>query len=162
MIQKDYDYVQGTAARQVQYDVYEENKVLKAKRRYKNNRKVKLKMVLSILVVLGGGLLLMQRYAAITQLSYDMNKIEEKYNVLRNENALLRVQIETNTNLTEVKELAESKLNMKMPDKSQTIYIKVPRNDYTVVLNSEKETEDSGNIFRVILGKLAALVKLLE
>ena len=163
MIQKDYEYIQGSAARQLQYDVYEENKVLKAKKRYRNNRKIKFRIVLSILSVLAAGLLVMYRFALITQLSYDINKVEKQYNELRNKNAILKVQIETGTNLTEIKELAESRLGMKKPDRSQIVYIMVPRDDYTVVMNSsDKESDGGGNIFKAVINKAAALIKLLE
>ena len=37
------------------------------------------------------------------------------------------------------KEIAETKLGMKKPDKSQIVYIKVPRNDYTVVLKTPEK-----------------------
>ena len=52
MIPKDYEYISGSAARKLEYDVYRENKVLKAKKRYKSNRTAKLKLVLSVLAVL--------------------------------------------------------------------------------------------------------------
>lgn len=163
MIQKDYEYVQGTAARQLEYDVYEENTVLKEKKRYKNNRKVKLKLVLSILVVLFAGLTVMYRFAVITQLSNHINKSEKIYNELRNENSILKVQVETETDLNEIKEIAETRLGMQKPDKSQVVYIKVPRDDYTVVLKTQNEAEwDGGNIFKNFIGKVAGLVRIFE
>lgn len=163
MIQKDYSYVQGSAARQLEYDVYEENTVLKAKKRYKNNRKVKLKFVLSILAVLIAALAVMYRYAAITQLSYSINKSESLYNELRNENSILKVHIETETNLTDIKEIAETELGMQIPDKSQIVYINVPRKDYTVVMNTQDAAGgDDSNIMKVFINKVAGLVKLFE
>lgn len=160
MIQKDYGYVQGSTARQLQYDVYEENTVLKAKKRYKNNRKVKFKLVVSIILVLLAGLTVMYRFAAITQLSYDINKSEKIYNELRNENSMLKVQVETKTDLTEIKEIAETRLGMQKPDKSQVVYIKVPRDDYTVVMKTQDEA--GGNILNVFINKVVALVRLFE
>ncbi len=163
MIQNDYGYVQGANARQLQYDVYEENTVLKAKKRYKNNRKVKLKLVLSILAVLIAGLMVVYRFAAITQLSYKINQSEKTYNELRNENSILKVQIETKTDLAEIKETAEIRLGMQVPDKSQIVYIKVPRNDYTMVMNTPGEiSENGGNILQIFISKAAGLVRLFE
>lgn len=160
MIQKDYGYVQGSTARQLQYDVYEENTVLKAKKRYKNNRKVKFKLVVSIILVLLAGLTVMYRFAAITQLSYDINKSEKIYNELRNENSMLKVQVETKTDLSEIKEIAETRLGMQKPDKSQVVYVKVPRDDYTVVMKTQDEA--GGNILNVFINKVVALVRLFE
>ena len=163
MIEKNYGYVQGSIARQLQYDVYEENTVLKAKKRYKNNRKIKLKLVLSIVMVLFAGLTVMYRFAAITQLSYTINQSESYYNELRNENSILKVQIETKTDLTDIKEVAENRLSMQKPDKSQIIYINVPRNDYTVVMKSQDGTgRDGGNIIKGFINKVAGLVRLFE
>lgn len=163
MIQKDYEYIQGATARKLQYNVYEENTVLKAKKRYKNNRKVKLKLVLSIVAVLIAGLTVTYRFAAITQISYNIIKSEKTYNDLRNENSILRVQVETETDLTDIKEMAETRLGMQKPDKSQVVYIKVPRNDYTVVVKTQDEAGgDNGNMLKVFINKVAGLVRLFE
>ena len=163
MIQKDYGYVQGSTARQIQYDVYEKNTVLKEKKRYKNNRIVKFKLVLSVLAVLIAGLTVMYRFAAITQLSYTINQNENLYDELRNQNSILKVQIETNTDLTNIKELAETRLGMQKPDKSQIVYIKVSRNDYTVVMKTQDEVGmDGGNILKIFINKVAGLIKLFE
>lgn len=162
MIQKDYGYVHGSAARQLEYDVYEENKVLKEKRRYKKNRKIKLRMVAAIIAVFAAGLVVMCRFAIITKLSYDLNKLQKDYDQIRNENSMLKVQIESNTDLNRVKEVAEQKLGMQMPDKSQIIYIKVPRNDYTVVMSQKTQTGEDENLLAVLADKATGLVKLFE
>lgn len=172
MIQKDYEYVQGSAARQlqqensearqIQYDVYEQNSVLKAKKQYKNNRKVKLKLVLSILAVFVAALSVMYRFALITQLSYNISQNEKIYSELRNENSILKVAVETQTDLTEIKEIAENRLGMQKPDKDQVVYIKVPRTDYTVVMNTQEAGSGSDNILRAFIYKLSGLVRLFE
>jgi len=144
--QKGYEYVYGSAARQLEYDVYEENQVLRAKKTYRSHRKIKLRMVMAILAVFAAGLAVMCRYAIITKVSYQINQKQKAYEEIKNENSLLRVQIETKTDLNEIKEVAENRLGMQMPDKSQIIYIKVPRNDYTVLMSSNtSEEEKSGN-----------------
>lgn len=163
MIQEGYEYVEGSAARQLSYDVYEQNSVLKAKKQYKNNRKTKLKLVLSVLAVLFAALAVMYRFALITQLSYNINQNEITYNDLRNKNSLLKVQIEAQTDLTEIKEIAETRLGMQKPDKSQVVYIKVPRNDYTVVMTPRNGTPGSGDgVLKAIAYRVSGLVKLFE
>ena len=105
----------------------------------------------------------MYRYAVITQLSYDIDQKEKVYNELRNENSILKVLIETKTDLAEIKEFAETHLSMQKPDKSQIVHIKVPRNDYTLVMNADYETEpDDGNILMIFLNKVAGLIRLFE
>ncbi len=163
MLQKDYDYVHGSTARQLQYDVYEENTVLKEKKRYKNNRKIKFKLVLSILAVFVAGLTVVYRFAAITELSYQINQSEKTYNELRNENSILKVQVETLTDLTDIREKAETRLGMQKPDKSQVVYIQVPRSDYTVVMNTQSGTEEiGGSTLKLFINKAASLVRLFE
>lgn len=162
MVQKDYEYVQGSLARQLEYDVYEENQVLKAKKQYKSNRKIKLRMVMAILAVLSAGLAVMCRYAIITKVSYDINQKQKLYDEIRNENSMLRVEIETGTDLAEIRETAENRLGMQMPDKSQIIYIKVPRNDYTVNMASNTESEKDYSTVPGFINKAAGLLKLFE
>jgi cell division protein FtsL len=162
LIQREYEYVQGNTAKQLEYDVYEENTVLREKRRYKNNRKLKVRMVLSILAVLIAGMTVMYRFAVITQLSYNINQNENKYNELRNENSLLKVQVETQTDLTAIKTTAENRLGMQKPDKSQIVYIKVPRNDYTMVINTQEQARSGEGILKSITGKAAGLLSLFE
>ncbi len=189
MIQKDSEYIRGSTARQLQwdstarqleqdsaavefeqdsvarqteYDVYEENRVLKAKKQYKSNRKLKFKMVVAIMAVLVASLTVMWRYAIITKISYEINERESDFSKLRNENAIMRVQIETTTNLTEVKEVAENKLGMQMPSKSQIVYVRIPRNDYTVLVETQDETTDDSSVFKAVLNKAQGLTKLFE
>jgi Cell division protein len=163
LIQKDNNYVSGTAARKLEYDVYEQNNVLKAKKKYKNNRMAKFRLVLSMMAVFIVGFIVVYRFALITQMSYNINKSESVYNQIRNENSLLRMQVEKNTDLTRIKELAETKLGMQKPDKSQIVYIRVPKNDYTVVLNSGEDTEAAkGGLFAGILDKVAGLMNLIN
>ena len=162
MNQKGYEYVHGSAARQLVYDVYEENQVLRAKKRYKSNRKIKLRMVVAILAVFAAGLAVMCRYAIITKVSYQINHREKVYEEIRNENSLLRVQIETKTDLNELKEIAESRLGMQMPDKSQIVYIRVPRNDYTVLISPDVENEKNGNTVSKFINRAAGFLRLFE
>lgn len=161
MIEKDYEYIHGSTAKKLNYDVYEENKVLKAKRQYKNNRKAKFKLVVTILAVLLAGLTVVYRYALITQMSYSINQTEKQYYSLRNENSKLRVQLEQDTDLTSIKQLAETKLGMQKPDKSQIVYISVHKNDHTVVINTkEEDAEADANIFTAFISKAAGLFNL--
>lgn len=161
MKQRDYEYIHGSAAKQLDYDVYEENKVLKAKKQYKNNRKAKFKLVISILAVLIVGLAVVYRFALITQMSYGINETEKQYDKLRNENSKIRVQVEQDTDLTNIRQLAETRLGMQMPDKSQIVYISVQKNDHTVVMNTKDEdTKANANILTAFISKVAGLFNL--
>lgn len=162
MNQMGYEYVYGSAARQLEYDVYEENQVLKAKKTYRSHRKIKLRMVMAILAVFAAGLAVMCRYAIITRIGYQINQRQKAYEMIRNENSLLRVQIETKTDLNEIKEIAENRLGMQMPDKNQIIYIKVPRNDYTVLMSADAKDEKNENAMSKLINRAAGFLKLFE
>lgn len=128
-------YTDGTSAIKHDYDIYSENKVLSKKREYRNNGKNKLQTVCLLLAAFGMGLMLMYRFALITEINYKVTSMETEYNNLRNENSRLKVAIEERLNLTEIKEVAENKLGMQKPDKYQIIYLNVPKSDFTVVNN---------------------------
>lgn len=161
MKQTDYEYIQGSAARQLDYDVYEENRVLKAKKQYKNNRKAKFKLVISMLAFLIAGLAVVYRFALITQISYNINESEKHYYDLRNQNSIIRVQVEQDTDLTSIKQLAETRLGMQKPDKSQIVFINVEKNDHTVVMNTKDEdAKTDANIFTAFTSKAAGLFNL--
>ncbi|MCX7746960.1 MAG: cell division protein FtsL [Clostridia bacterium] len=136
-------YVYGTAAKKIQYDVYEENRVLKEKRLRKRNNKAKVRTVLSILVAFVLGAVVVYRYALITEQNYNLSKLTKNYESLKNENLRYLVDIEKDTDLANIKEIAESRLGMQNPDKYQIVHMKVPKSDYTRVsdtyMNAQKQ-----------------------
>lgn len=162
MNQGNERYVYGTAAEKLQYNIYEENKVLKEKKRYRSNNRVKLKVIGTCLLIFSACFLLIFRYAVITKLNYDVSKAEKAYNVLRNDNSRLKVQIEEELDLTQLKTLAVERLGMKEPDKMQIVYLKVPKYDVTVVSEDRKDSKQSrGSVAAVILEKAGKFVALL-
>lgn len=161
MKQKDYEYIHGAAARKLEYDVYEENRVLKEKKQYKNNRKAKFNLVVSILAVLLVGLAVVYRFALITDMSYKIIQSEKDYYDLKNENSMIRLKVEQDTDLANIKLLAETKLSMQKPDKSQIVYINVEKKDHTVVINAkDEEAQTDANIFTAFISKVAGLFNL--
>ncbi len=145
MIQKGSNYIYGTVAEKIEYDVYEHNEVLKEKKRRRNNAKAKWKVVLGTVAVFALCFVLLYRYALITEMGLTAIKIEKEYNQIKNENSRLRVEIEKQTDINTIRQIAEEKLGMQKPDKSQIVYIYVPKNDYTVVSEDYGNKEDLGN-----------------
>lgn len=131
MIQAGKYYVNGTSAEKIQYDVYQENKVLKAKKNYKENNKLKYRMVLCILTVFAISCTVMYRYALITEMNYKLDKTYKIFNEIKDENQRLKVDIKKGTDLSVIKEIAEKKLGMQKPDKYQIAYVRVPKSDFT-------------------------------
>lgn len=160
MIEKENYYVEGTAARQIKYDVYEENVVLKKKKQYRDNRAAKFRLLMSLVAIFAVALVITYRFALITKLNYDISRSEKQYNDLVSENSRLRVDIENNTDLVKIKEIAEQRLGMCEPDKYQTVTIKVPREDYTVVMN-QSEGKSSG-VLAPVFDKLSRFLGILN
>lgn len=157
------NYIDGTAAIKTDYDVYSENKVLSKKREYRHNGKIKLKTVCLILTAFGMALLLMYRFALITEINYKISNMESEYNKLRNENSRLKVAIEEHMDLSEIKEAAENKLGMQKPDKYQIVYLNVPKKDFTIV-NKEyvNNMESEKGMFAFLADFVGRAVRLLN
>lgn len=162
MIQAGKNYVYGTAAEKLEYDVYEGNKVLKDKKRQRANNKAKLKMVCNILIVFAACFTVMYRYALITDLGYNIHKANKTYKEVLNENTRLKIAIEKEMDLNKVREIAETKLGMHKPYKHQIIYVKVPKNDFTKIPDDYNQTGNTvENLFAMIferVGKFASLL----
>jgi cell division protein FtsL len=158
LIETEKSYISGTSARKLSYDVYEENTVLKAKRKQKSNNRAKFNLVLSIFVVFILVFLVIYRYALITELNYNINESLKSYSEIKNENSILKVDIEKDTDLSKMRQIAEDKLGMHKPDKFQVIYVNVPKDDYSIV--SKTYDSNNTNLFVMITDKLGKLTQL--
>jgi cell division protein FtsL len=169
LLQKSGTYVYGNTAEElgfekVEYNVYEENKVLKEKKKYKSYKKTKFRTIVAILFIFSVCLLVMYRYALITELNYKFSEMEKKYNEMRKENSILEVAIENETDLSGIREIAEQKLNMQEPDSSQIVFVNVPKTDYTIVAETyklDKRSNTRESIFTVLLEKVGRLTKMI-
>lgn len=133
MLAEKEKYYYGTAAPKIDYDVYENNKVLKAKKRQKKNNKVKLKAVFCILIFFLSFSQIIYMYAQITEMDYKLNKDNKELNEHKNENVRLRLEIQKNLDLNRIREIAQTRLDMQKPDKHQIIYVNVPKTDFTEI-----------------------------
>lgn len=154
----DKNYIQGTAARKLEYDVYEENKILKQKKKQRVNNKIKVKVVFAFMVLFVLSGLVMYRYALITDLNYKINSKMNELTEIKNENTRLGVKIERELDLQKIQKFAEENLGMQKPDKSQCTFVKVPRSDFTTASSNDEGKGRSGNnIFEELLGKVDKL-----
>lgn len=162
MIPKEKNYVYGTAAPKIEYDVYTENKVLKAKKKQRANNKVKLKAVFTIMVCFGAFFYIMYMYAQITEVNYKLNKQNKQYTEIKNENIRLKLDIERSLDLNTVKEVAETRLNMQKPDKSQIVYLKVPKSDITKVAARDNSGINGEGAVAVVSNLFSKVIHLFE
>lgn len=162
MKQAAENYVHGTAAEKLEYNVYEENKVLRAKKKSKQNNNLKLKAVGLILIVFAACFVIIFRYVMITELSYKIDSLNKKYAEIQNEDTRLKVQINEQTDLQKIKLVAETKLGMTKPDKSQIVCVNVPRSDFTRVSDiNEAQTQVNSNMFALIRDKVVGFTRLI-
>ncbi|MCX7843583.1 MAG: cell division protein FtsL [Clostridia bacterium] len=154
-------YVHGTAAEKLEYDVYSENKVLKAKKLQRSNNKAKFKLICAILMMFSVCFFVMYRYAVITELNYKIYQMNKQYNEVRNENSSLRVQIEKECDLNSIREIAVKKLGMQMPDKYQIAYVKVPKHNYTKVAQDYRagDAKVPDNMIAVLMDKVSRIAR---
>lgn len=159
---KDKNYIHGTAARKLEYDVYEENKVLSAKKKQRNNNKIKMKVTLCLFVILALGCFAMYRYAQITEMNYKIDKELRVYNEIKDENIRIKVEIENSLDIQKIKDVAEKKLGMHKPDKHQITRVRVPQNDLTIVSDAAKyEESKNAGILSAVMNKVDLLANLL-
>lgn len=135
------EYVYGSVAEKINedlYDPYEQNAVLKSKKTARSNSKIKTKIVFIIFIIFGMCSIIMFRFAQISQLNYESNKLSKQYVAMMNENELLKYDINKATSLENIREVAENKLKMHKPDKSQIVYVNIPKEDLIILANKEE------------------------
>lgn len=83
------------------------------------------------------------RFSTITQLNCELSELSKEYETLKDSNRKLQAEIGTRINLENVRQIAEEKLNMKTPDSYQKIPVKVPKVNFSTVVQRPQEEEKS-------------------
>lgn len=157
-------YVYGAVAEKLEqnessqyYDPYEENPLLKSKRIARNNARIKVRIIFNIMLIFGMCAVIMFRYAQISQMGYDSEKLNKDYTAMQQENARIALEIDRAMNLDNIRETAETRLGMHKPDKSQIVYVNVPRHDMTILA-----TKEHSRVLNIVNGLGGSLKKLLN
>ncbi len=138
MAETKNDYVYGSVAEKVKYDPYEDNAILKSKKIARDNSRLKVRIILNIILVFAMFIIVMFRYAQISKLNYESNILKSEYTKIQNENQLLVIDIQNAMDLKNIRQIAETKLDMHKPDKSQIVYVSVSKKDVTITANKEQ------------------------
>ena len=149
-------YVHGTAVRKFDYDIYEENELLKRKIKEKQDNKEKKKILLNVFFCCALALAMMYRYSLLTEMNYNVSKKYKEYENIKNSNIALRVSIEKEENLSNIKERARTRLDMQTVNKNQIVYVRVPTSDF--VKYAENNEEKSG-VVKIMTHKIKNLKK---
>jgi cell division protein FtsL len=132
-----YEY--GSTAPKIKYDEYQDNTFLKNKRKKISYRKIKTKMFLLTLMVFACGMMIMYRYAMITDMNYQIDAARSKYNRMENDNIFVRMKIQNELDLSKLREVAENRLGMHEPRGDQMVMVNVPREDYIETLGEKHQ-----------------------
>lgn len=165
MIQKSKSYIYGNTARKLDYDEFNKENDVHSRpvRKRRTHKKAKIKAIFTIIFAFVLCMTIMYRYASIVQMNYEVNKMEKAYNDIRNDNSRLTVEVEKQIDLSRVREIAQTKLNMMQPDKSQVTYVEIPRSDYTIVADGYKYKGKAGagnNMFAVVFEKVSKFIRM--
>ena len=125
--------------------IEEKRIILTELRRKKEDKKTKRNIIVGITILVMMGLTVAFRYASVTQINYENHKLEQDYQqktaVVQN----LQVDIESNMNIAEIAEIAETKLGMHKPFSYQIKYIDVETPDQTEYKNTEFTKEENND-----------------
>jgi cell division protein FtsL len=120
----------------------------------------KAKLVFAMLFVVSVCFIILYRFCVISELNSRMDSLYKEYNELRDENRMLNVAIETSIDLNRVREIAENKLNMHTPERSQLVLVSVPKSNYSVVLDREyiDNTTQKSSLMEKIINMAKAIL----
>ena len=141
-----YDYNATQEVYIIPEEKIEEKRIILTElRRKKEDKKTKRNIIVGITILVMMGLTVAFRYASVTQINYENHKLEQEYQqktaVVQN----LQVDIESNMNIAEIAEIAETKLGMHKPFSYQIKYIDVETPDQTEYKNTEFTKEENND-----------------
>jgi len=118
--------------------VVKELKIKRAKMKFKFS------LMSRILILFILGLMVIYRFAQITEISYKTNDIVSECEGVTAENTKLQIAIQREIDLSKIREIAESRLGLQAPDESQIIYIDTTATDRVDFLGTEEWEKPSG------------------
>jgi len=123
----NYDFQQ----KNIQNDKNDENSLIKEIKIKRHNRRIKFGLTAKTFLVFLIGLLVLYRYASITEINYKVDETIRNYNELKNQNDRLGIEIAKSINLQEIRRISEERLGMQKPSSYQIVNISVPPVDQT-------------------------------
>lgn len=140
----NYEYGTNPGKYTISEEKLEEKKILLTElKRKKEDKKIKKHIIASIVVIVAMGMTAAFRYASVTQINYENHKLEQEYQKKMAVAQNLEVEIESNMNIAEIADIAETKLGMHKPFSYQIKYIDVETPDQTEYVNAEFTKEES-------------------
>lgn len=119
----------------------------------KEQRKKQFKITLIIVAVFAVLLTISYRNSQINENFSEVQELKKELATVQKENEQLKVGIENNLNLNYIEQVAKEKLGMQKLTNKQTVYINLPKKDYTESASEKVITKDT-NFFEEITNKI--------
>lgn len=126
-----------TFGREFEADTEYESVVIREIKTKQKRKKIKYGILLKVSLVFALGLLVVFRYASITEIGYRVSEAQTEYNQLLAENERIEVAIKSELNLAEIQKLAKEKFDMQQPQTYQIVVLDVEPTDQTEILSQE-------------------------
>lgn len=136
---------------------FDEQRVIKIKEY--SEQKNKMKTVFGVLVCFAIMFLIIFRYTAITEASNTVSSYKKELNNLQRVTEQTQVQLDRSIDLKKVEEIAKNRLGMSRPEKSQIVYVKPKKNDYSEVLGNQYGSVQNSSPW---VGFLSTITNVLE
>ena len=121
----------------------------------KEQKKKQLKITLAVIAIFGLLLTISYRNSQINEEFNKMQNLKQELTSVQKENEQLKVSIENGLNLNNIEKLAKEKLGMQKLTNKQTVYVSLPKKDYTVSATEKIiETNQDENWFEKFVDKI--------
>lgn len=123
------------------------------KKKQKEKRELKIEVKVIAYIAIGFAILLAISYRnSVINEKFTQNKsLKSSLAALQKENEQLEVSIENSLNLKTIEQSARELLGMQKLEKSQTVYINLPKQDYIQPASEEIIEEDNENLWQKII-----------
>ncbi len=124
----------------------------------KEERKQQAKITMLIVMIFAVLLTISYRNSQINESFSEVQNLKKELSSVEKENEQLKVNIENSLNLNYIEQMAKEKLGMQKLTNKDTVYINLPKKDYTESA-SEKIQIKEQNWFQKILEKISNIFK---
>ena len=114
-------YTEGNLARKLEYEPKQQ--VTRKKTVKVSKKQSDLRYILYILVGFVMVMTVTLRYNMITEKNLNIQKAKDKLGIIESNIASVKIDMDSDVNLTEIESYAKQKLGMQKPDSSQIVYI---------------------------------------
>ena len=124
----------------------------------KEQKKQEKKITMLIIMIFAVLLTISYRNSQINESFSEVQNLKKELSAVEKENEQLKVNIENNLNLNYIEQMAKEKLGMQKLTNKDTVYINLPKKDYTESA-SEKVIKEDKNWFEKIIENIANMFK---